>query len=736
MDRERWEQVKQVHEAAVERPASERSSFLDEACAGDDELRQEVESLLEHAVDDSFLEHSPIHAPQSPIPTRTDSKVRNDGADVTSFGRYRVKQLLGGGAMGLVYLAEDPVIEREVAIKVIQALPGQDSGELQTRFEREFRSAGALSHPNVVTVHDVGQEGDRTFIAMEYASGQGLDAILAAKKVLPDAQAADVLTQICSALDYAHARHVVHRDIKPANIIISSEGHAKVTDFGIAKVIDQTGTGLTADGSAVGTPAYMSPEQARGYPITGATDQFAVGVIAYQMLTGDRPFTGDNPSTVMYRIIHEKPIAPATINPMVPAAVSDAVMRALQKNPAERFPTCGELANAIRVGFGLPAVSAIGVSAVAASAIPPVQPAQPASAAEATPGTPRTDSARPAWLIPAVGVAAVAVVIAAIVWVLVSGPTLAPSDPGEAARADTPAAAPAFSRVVRVRSEPPGAQIFLDGGDLGLVTPAGVELQGEVGQRVRLELRRDGQTAAATSLVLGEGVPDEWAPAETAAAPAPEVFTVSSTPPGARVTLDGEAVDGVTPVEMELRPEQPYDLSITLDGYDAAGLTFALDDLSATQRDRRTLDFPLQASVTPGRVVVTASYPVEVTVEPTGGGRPRTYRASTDHNVPLRPGRYDVHLSAPDVFFSRRDTIELAEGQQVMMPVPNAVSVTVAAVPSNCRVSIDGRYVDVTPLNLNLVIGRHEFEWPALGESETRSESINRDQQRIFASAQ
>ena len=167
-------------------------------------------------------------------------------------------------------------------------------------------------------------------------------------------------------------------------------------------------------------------------------------------------------------------------------------------------------------------------------------------------------------------------------------------------------------------------------------------------------------------------------------------------------------------------------------------MTFALDDLSATQRDRRTLDFPLQASVTPGRVVVTASYPVEVTVEPTGGGPPRTYRASTDHNVPLRPGRYDVHLSAPDVFFSRRDTIELAEGQQVMMPVPNAVSVTVAAVPSNCRVSIDGRYVDVTPLNLNLVIGRHEFEfeWPALGESETRSESINRDQQRIFASAQ
>ena len=202
---------------------------------------------------------------------------------------------------------------------------------------------------------------------MEYASGEDLDSLLSSKNVLANEQACALLTQICSALDYAHARGIVHRDIKPANIIVSSDGRAKVTDFGIAKVIDQTGTGVTESGMAVVTPAYMSPEQARGFPITGAADEFAVGVIAYQMLTGERPFTGDSPSTVMYKIVHEEPIAPAKINPMVPKTVSDAVMRALTKNPSERFARCGELVDQIRSGFGLPPVSSTDVSAVSAT---------------------------------------------------------------------------------------------------------------------------------------------------------------------------------------------------------------------------------------------------------------------------------------------------------------------------------------------------------------------------------
>jgi serine/threonine-protein kinase len=753
MDREHWQQIRQVHAGALERPVSERVRFLDEECAGDDELRHEVEALLAHAVEDTVLERPPVDPPKP------------NSAEPILFGRYAVKKTLGAGAMGVVYLAEDPVIAREVAIKVMKTLPGQESAGLQKRFEGEFRSAGALSHPSVVAVHDVGQEGHQTFIAMEFVSGQGLDQLLSSKKVLPDEQAADLLTQICSALDYAHERGIVHRDIKPANIIVSSDGRAKVTDFGIAKVVDRTGTGVTESGVAIGTPAYMSPEQSRGLPITGAADQFAVGVIAYQMLTGERPFTGDSLSTVMYKIVHEEPIAPAAINPMVSKTASDAVMRALAKNPSERFPTCGELVGQIRSGFGLPAVSSAGsgkeephtelLSAVSATPAPSPVPSvsfassgkeephtEPLSAVSATPAPSPVPSSEVEtrlsggttmqlkWVIPA-GVAA------ALVAVVTIGTLIGRSSPPPEA-APRVAVAPAFSRVVQIRSAVPGAQIFLDGSYLGLDTPAAVELQGDVGQRVRLELRREGQVAAATSLVLGDGVLEEWAPVEAGVVAEPEIFTVSTDPAGARVRLNGEQLDGVTPLDVELRPEQEYEMRVMLDGYDGAGLTFALDDLAAAQRDGTALHFPLQASVTPGRLLVTAPYPIELTVQPTGGGGARTFRAATNQNVSLRPGGYDIQLSAPDVFFAQSEIVEIGEGQQLTLPVPKAVSVNVAAVPSNCRVSIDGRYVDVTPLGLTIVTGRHQFkfEWPALGESLTRSESISRDQQRIFASAQ
>jgi len=221
------------------------------------------------------------------------------------FGRYEIISVLGQGAMGLVYKAVDPLIERAVAVKVIQASAGLTAADLErmrARFEQEFRSAGALSHSHIVTVFDVGKEGDLYYIAMEYVEGRSLDNVLEARRVLTFEELGRLATELGGALDYAHAEGVVHRDIKPANVMLTLDGSAKITDFGLAKL---EATTLTRTGALVGTPAYMSPEQVNGHSITGRSDQFSLAIVLYQALTGERPFTGDSPHTIMYKIVHD-----------------------------------------------------------------------------------------------------------------------------------------------------------------------------------------------------------------------------------------------------------------------------------------------------------------------------------------------------------------------------------------------------------------------------------------------
>src|SRR5688572_19795532 len=273
----------------------------------------------------------------------------------SSFGRYKVKGVIGKGAMGVIYLAEDPVIGRQLAIKVIQLNPGISTAEienLQVRFEREFRSAGTLSHPNIVTVHDVGKEGNTPFIAMEYVEGKTLEHVINEQRVLSFEEAADMVGQICDGLDFAHQHGVVHRDVKPANILLDRNGRPKITDFGVAKL---TESGMTHTGTMVGTPWYMSPEQVVGEQVTGAADQFSVAVMTYQLLTRERPFTGERSSTVLYKIVHEEPVRPHLLNPKLMDQLDDVLMRAFSKNPTDRFPTCNEFATELRAALGVAA---------------------------------------------------------------------------------------------------------------------------------------------------------------------------------------------------------------------------------------------------------------------------------------------------------------------------------------------------------------------------------------------
>lgn len=280
-----------------------------------------------------------------------------------SIGRYEVVSVLGQGAMGTVYKASDPVIERAVAIKTINLeLSREERAEFEERFYREAKSAGRLNHPNIVTIYDVGETEDAAYIAMEYIEGEPLRDVLDSGVVLPLKRICQIAVQVANALNYAHENGVVHRDIKPANIMISRSREAKIMDFGIALI--PTGS-RTQAGTVLGSPKYMAPEQLAGQATDGRADLFSLGAVLYEMLTGATPFSGDNLSAIMYKIMNEEPAPPSTLNARVPKVFDRIVARALAKRPEDRYPNAKEFSRALR-------------SEEVLSVLDPAQPPQPA----------------------------------------------------------------------------------------------------------------------------------------------------------------------------------------------------------------------------------------------------------------------------------------------------------------------------------------------------------------------
>jgi serine/threonine protein kinase len=262
---------------------------------------------------------------------------------VSKVGRYKIVDELGRGGMGVVYRANDPIIGRIVALKTVR-LSSEGAGishaELLERFQNEARAAGRLTHPNIVVVYDAGEDHVLYYIAMELIDGKSLQAVLEGGRKLTVQRAVPIMEQVCSALEFAHRRGVVHRDIKPANIMLDREDRVKITDFGTAKILQY---GTQQKTNAIGTPGYMSPEQIKGRGIDGRSDIFALGVMLYEMLTGRRPFQGEDVASVLYKILNEEPPPPHKVEPSIPAGVSSAIMKALSKKANMRYESCGEL---------------------------------------------------------------------------------------------------------------------------------------------------------------------------------------------------------------------------------------------------------------------------------------------------------------------------------------------------------------------------------------------------------
>jgi serine/threonine-protein kinase len=303
-----------------------------------------------------------------------------------TLGRYEIEKELGRGAMGIVYLGKDPKINRTVAIKTLQfeeGLPEEELKSIKERFFREAESAGALTHPNIIRIYDAGEDYDVSYIAMELLDGVDLKKWCEKSNLFPVKDVLDIAAKVADALDFAHLQGVVHRDIKPANIMMLKDGTMRVTDFGIARIMSSS---KTQTGTVLGTPSYMSPEQISGKKVDGRSDIYSLGVVLYEMLTGEKPFGGDSIAALLYQISNEPTPDPRSVRPEIPECVVSAIYKATDKNSDTRYQRAGEFETALKNCLAIMEGKAVSEGAVPRSgAVPAAQPAPQPAKTQAAP---------------------------------------------------------------------------------------------------------------------------------------------------------------------------------------------------------------------------------------------------------------------------------------------------------------------------------------------------------------
>ena len=618
-------------------------------------------------------------------------------------GRYVVTGRIGRGGMGMVYRGYDAALDREVAVKTL-SLEATLEEEHRKRFEIEARAAAKLQHPNIVTVYELGEDRGVPFIAMELLAGADLDTLLRSGEPLLLQEQLDIMIQVCRGLHYAHERKVVHRDIKPSNIRVLEDGTAKIMDFGIAKL---AGSGVTKSGMLVGTVHCMSPEQVMGRPLDGRSDIFSVGVILYELLSGKRPFTGENATEVLYKIVHaEMPALPEAVGPQR-QALQALVARTLAKEPEQRPATAGRLADELTQILAehqreTPSAAPTEVVESVSQSRRLLQEGRVDEGVRAlrdvTDRYPQSVEARRAlrWATRemARGQArpAAADEFAELDAKFLSAPTV------RAAETVLQSATPLPSGT----GERPAARWT---GSRGLAAGAGVLALAAV---VALLRWPEGEPAPSASPAM-TAIVTSPAPVISAAMPVPPALppvtvSVVSDPRGAAVSVDGRAVPGTTPLAVPIDPGTDHRIVVWRDGYASHEVRTTAGQVPAELR------VTLQSLSPPGRVAVSAPYAVDVLWK----GKPLARDPAT-REVSLPSGAQVVTLSAPAHFLRLDVPVQVRASESVAVTAPALGRLNIRAQPDNCRVLIDGTFVDYPPiLDKPVAAGRHQvaFEWP------------------------
>jgi serine/threonine-protein kinase len=465
--------------------------------------------------------------------------------------------------MGRVYRAFDPLVRRMVAIKTVKSeyLTRENSESYLKRFRREVQAAGILSHPNIVSIYDVGDD----YFVMEFVEGATLSSILRDRGQLPLAEALSVLGPVAEALDHAHDAGIIHRDIKPPNIMVQPDGRPKLMDFGVARL---ESSAMTATGQFLGSPSYMAPEQISGGDVSRRSDLFSLAVVAYEMVTGQKPFQGDSITSVIYRVMTEAPPPPRQWNFELPTQYDDVFRRALSKNPAERYAAAGEFVAALdikefEVGFPGAAARHDRVAPEPASPEPvPDEAAGSAGGGKSQGDLPETQSMPSLAAVEAgsrPGPPATAARGARVVWMSAAAALLVAVS--AAVLLSRAGSAPAAPEPLRIETDPSGAQVVVDGADAG-TTPVAV---GSLAPGLHVvRVTRDGYAPAELSVELVDGTSP--APLRFVLQPVTARLQVRSDPGGARLSVDGRP-GGTTPVDGLELPAGLHELRLEQKGF-------------------------------------------------------------------------------------------------------------------------------------------------------------------------
>ena len=576
--------------------------------------------------------------------------------------------------MGVVYHAIDPNIGRPVAIKTINlgaVLKPDEQERMRERLFREARSAGILSHPGIVTIYDVETQGDLAYIAMEFVDGPTLDQVLSEPQPLAPERMFAILGQTAVALDYAHGKGIVHRDVKPANIMIAADGTAKITDFGIAKIT--ASEQFTMTGSIVGTPHYMSPEQVQGQPVDGRSDQFSLAVIAFEMLTGEKPYTGEHLTTVVYKIVAEEPPAPHRINSTLGAGIEAVVRKGLAKKPDGRYATCQEFIDALEKAcaaskgwHSLPRGGSLNAPTVADQKLEPAAPVLPPPSRRArrpgltSTGTTERTPERKGGFLPFLAAILMAAALLAIValevkvpWLGVNKspeqpaaqaeqPKLQPPPPappapvpvaapaaGDTKPSPMPAAGAAAQPPAEAASQPPAAPTLRPTAE----NPAPAEQKPPA---TAAPAHPAAKVPAQAPKIAARGETPVRRPAPVRIPASPQPVQVVSSPSGAIATMDGQADTAcTTPCTLEASPGR-HTVELRKNGYDL---------------ERREVEVTSSALDLPAIRLRSVQGTLMLTSDPPGAGvliNGKRWPDPTPAQIRLAPGSYSITVEWKD----------------------------------------------------------------------------------------
>ncbi len=556
-----------------------------------------------------------------------------------TIGRYEVIERVGRGGMGVLYRGRDPVLDREVAIKVMAGDFSTDEGA-RSRFFREARASARLQHRNIVTIFEFAEDSGTPYIAMEFLRGQNLSERLQSQPPLALVQKLDIVTQLLTGLHYAHEQGIVHRDVKPANVWLLDDGTVKLLDFGIAKIAAST---MTSAGSVLGSAFYMAPEQVSGREVDGRADVFAAGVVLYELLAQHRPFEAETPTAVMMKIVSEDPQPLSKFCPDLPPALIAAVMKALQREAPRRFPHAGDFAaelKLVRLSSERSAETMIAESPDLAQTIfiPPT-PGTGATGAAGGGATPRPPAVDPA------GMASMA------------------SEPGT-------------SRQVATGQSRMSTWLLIAAVAIAAVALA-VALTGRGGNASQ-------PTSAASGTAPGPGAPSA-PPAPPAPAPAGKIKVVTS-PEGARVLVGGREV-GLTPADVAIEEIRAGRVRVAMRGYRGAAVTAA-----PSQIDAGVTLVTLEAAPTGIDVQVAGNYPFEIF-----DGNNRISVRSARHEISVEPPR-TLRLVAPELLLNAPLKIERSGAGRVTASAPDLGKLSLLTTFETCKVIIGGRDFGYPPL--------------------------------------